>query len=194
MSQEMSWMASAVRRNIDGINYLIIINRKTNMNTQTKSPEYMLIFRGTDWHKGLSPEQMQQIASQWMAWFQGLTAQGKAIAGNPLAPEGKLVSGKNGRVVADGPFAESKEAIGGYFLLRVGTLDEAVAIAKDCPGLAYGMSSPERTGRGSGTRARLITSTFSEPARGRVTPTPPRAETFETIVIRRGKQATTSSH
>jgi hypothetical protein len=145
MSQEMSWMASAVRRNIDGINYLIIINRKTNMNTQTKSPEYMLIFRGTDWHKGLSPEQMQQIASQWMAWFQGLTAQGKAIAGNPLAPEGKLVSGENGRVVADGPFAESKEAIGGYFLLRVGTLDEAVAIAKDCPGLAYGIKVEVRT-------------------------------------------------
>jgi hypothetical protein len=41
-------------------------------------------------------------------------------------------------VVADGPFAESKEAIGGYFLLQVKSLDEAVAIAKDCPGLAYG--------------------------------------------------------
>src|SRR5690348_18216522 len=35
-------------------------------------------------------------------------------------------------VVADGPFAESKEAIGGYFLLQVRTLDEAVAIAKEC--------------------------------------------------------------
>jgi hypothetical protein len=40
--------------------------------------------------------------------------------------------------VADGPFAESKEAIGGYFMLQVGTLDEAVAIAKGCPGLPYG--------------------------------------------------------
>ena len=60
------------------------------------------------------------------------------MAGSPLEPEGKVVSGKNGRVVADGPFAESKEAIGGYFLLRVNTLDEAVAIAKACPGLPYG--------------------------------------------------------
>jgi len=108
------------------------------MSTPTKSSEYMLVFRGTDWHNGLSPEQMQQVAGQWMAWFNRLTEQGKAIAGNPLEREGRIVSGKNGRVVADGPFAESKEAIGGYFLLQVKNLDEAVAIAKECPGLAYG--------------------------------------------------------
>ena len=98
----------------------------------------MLIFRGTDWHNGLSPEQMQQVASQWMAWFKRLTDEGKAVAGNPLERNGKVVSGKNGRVVADGPFAESKEAIGGYFLLNVATMDEAVVIAQECPGLPYG--------------------------------------------------------
>ncbi len=99
---------------------------------------YMLIFRGTDWHKGLSPEEMQRVANDWMAWFKRLTEQGTAVAGNPLEREGKIVSGKNGRVVADGPFAESKEAIGGYFLLKVNSLDEAVAIAQECPGLPYG--------------------------------------------------------
>jgi hypothetical protein len=108
------------------------------MNTQTKPTEYMLLFRGNDWYKSLSPEEMQKVADHWMAWFKRLTDEGKALAGNPLEREGKLVSGKSGRVVADGPFAESKEAIGGYFLLRVDTLDEAVAIAKQCPGLAYG--------------------------------------------------------
>src|ERR1051325_8150179 len=100
---------------------------------------YMLIFRGTDWHKGLSPEQMQQVADRWMAWFNQLKDEGKCISGNPLEPEGRIVSGKNGRVLSDGPFAESKEAIGGYFLLKVNTLDEAVAIAQQCPGLAYGI-------------------------------------------------------
>lgn len=99
---------------------------------------YMLIFRGNEWHNGLSPEEIQNVSDQWMAWFKRLTGEGKAIAGNPLEPEGKIVSGKNGRVVADGPFAESKEAIGGYFLLKVGNLDEAVAIAQECPGLPYG--------------------------------------------------------
>lgn len=99
----------------------------------------MLIFRGTDWYKGLSPEQMQQVADQWMAWFNGLKLQGTAVAGDPLEPQGRIVSGKNGRVVSDGPFAESKETIGGYFLLKVDTLDEAVAIAQQCPGLPYGI-------------------------------------------------------
>ncbi len=108
------------------------------MNSQTKTPEYMLLFRGNDWHKGLSPEEMQTVAGQWMAWFERLTEEGKAIAGNPLEREGRLVTGTNGRVIADGPFVESKEAIGGYFLLRVDSLDEAVAIAQECPGLAYG--------------------------------------------------------
>lgn len=107
------------------------------MSTHTNNG-YMLIFRGTDWHKGLSPEEMQQVASQWMAWFKRLTAEGKATAGNPLESEGKIVSGDHGRVVVDGPFAESKEAIGGYFLLQVASLEEAVAIAQECPGLPYG--------------------------------------------------------
>ena len=108
------------------------------MSTNAKNG-YLLLFRGTDWTKNLSPEEMQQVASQWMAWFQGLTEAGKVTAGSPLENAGKVVSGKHGRLVSDGPFAESKEAIGGYFLLQVETLDEAVAIAQECPGLAYGI-------------------------------------------------------
>ena len=101
--------------------------------------EYMLIFRGTDWHVHLSPEETQQTVGRMMTWFNDLKAQGKATGGRPLEAAGKIVSGKNGRIVADGPFAESKEAIGGYFMLQVDSLDEAVAIAKDCPTLDYGI-------------------------------------------------------
>lgn len=103
----------------------------------TNKNAYMLIFRGNEWHNGLSPEEMQKISDQWMAWFKGLTDDGRALAGNPLEPRGKIVSGAEGRVV-DGPFAESKEAVGGYFLLQVGSMEEAVAIAQKCPGLPYG--------------------------------------------------------
>jgi len=106
------------------------------MNTQNQNG-YMLLFRGNDWPKSLSPEETQKVTDQWMAWFKRLTEEGKAIAGNPLEPEGKIVSGKN-RAVSDGPFTESKEAIAGYFLLDVASLDEAVAIAQGCPGLQYG--------------------------------------------------------
>jgi len=107
------------------------------MNTKTQN-EYLLLFRGTDWHRGLSPEEIEKVMNQWKSWFDRLSQQGKLKGGHPLEPEGKVVSGKKGRSVADGPFAESKETIGGYFLLQVDTLDEAIAIAKECPGLEYG--------------------------------------------------------
>ena len=107
--------------------------------SEEKQNEYMLMFRGTAWHKGLSLEEMQKVVGQMMAWSKELTERGMTSGGQPLAAEGKIVSGKNGRMVADGPFAESKEAIGGYFLLSVNTIEEAVAIAKQCPTLAYGV-------------------------------------------------------
>jgi hypothetical protein len=107
------------------------------MSTQTRS-EYMLLFRGTDWHTGLSPQEIDQIVNRMKSWFDRLTAEGKAKAGKPLFHEGKIVSQKNGRSVVDGPFAESKEAIGGFFLLQVDSLDEAAEIAKEFPALAYG--------------------------------------------------------
>jgi hypothetical protein len=108
------------------------------MSTSKQTSEYLLLFRGADWHKGLSPEAMQNVMGQWKSWFERLTNEGKVKAGHPLEPEGKVVSGKKGRNVADGPFAESKEAIGGYFFLHVSGMEEAVAIAKECPGLEYG--------------------------------------------------------
>ena len=107
------------------------------MKTQNQNG-YMLLFRGTELRKSLSPEELQKVSEDWMAWFRRLTEQGKAVAGNPLEREGKIVSGKD-RIVSDGPFAESKEAIGGYFLLDVATMDEALAIATECPGLPYGI-------------------------------------------------------
>src|SRR5216117_625727 len=106
------------------------------MSTPTTKSDYMLLFRGTDWDKGLSPEELQKVVSDWAAWFERLTQQGKAISGHPLQNEGKFVSGNHGRTVSDGPFAESKEAIGGYFYLQVADMNEAVKIAQECPGLS----------------------------------------------------------
>jgi hypothetical protein len=110
------------------------------MDEQTKKLEYLLLFRGTDWHKGLSPEEVQKVMVQFKGWFDRLTEQGKLKGAQPLEREGRIVSGKHGRIVADGPFAESKEAIAGYFLLQVKSLDEATAIAQSCPTLEYGAS------------------------------------------------------
>lgn len=116
------------------------------MSTQTTTPEYMLLFRGTHWDKKLSTEEIEKVMSRWYAWMERLTQQGKFKSGQPLdRHEGKIVSWKKGQTVADGPFAESKEAIGGYFLLRVDDLEEAVEIAKQCPALEYGLNVEVRS-------------------------------------------------
>ena len=109
------------------------------MNTQNQNG-YMLLYRTDEWYNRLSHEELQELIGQNQAWFERLTAQGKAKPGRALERKGVTVSGKNGRFVMDGPFAESKEAIGGYLTLDVETIEEAIAIAQGSPGLAYGGS------------------------------------------------------
>jgi hypothetical protein len=113
--------------------------KKVNMTTSTTS-EYMLLFRGADWDRGLSSEEIENVMNRWIVWFDRLTEQGKATAGKPLTDQGRVISDKKGQTVLDGPFAESKEAVAGYILLQVDNLDEATEIAKECPGLDYGLS------------------------------------------------------
>ncbi|HEX7117850.1 MAG TPA: YciI family protein [Longimicrobiales bacterium] len=105
----------------------------------TAASDYLLIFRETapERYDALSEEQRRQALDRWNAWCDDLVTQGKLRSGNTLAPEGRIVSGA-GRAV-DGPFAEAKELIGGYILLRADSLDEATAIAQTCPNLPYGM-------------------------------------------------------
>jgi hypothetical protein len=106
---------------------------------RTSTPNGCLpIFRGSDWDQELSPGQMQQVGDHWMGGVDRFKDEGKCGGGDPLEGGGEIISGRN-RIVSDSPFAECKETIGGYFLLTVGTLDEAVAIATECPGLPHGI-------------------------------------------------------
>ena len=100
----------------------------------------MLLYRSDEWYNKLSHQELHSLMDQNKAWIEKLTAQGKAKPGRALERRGAIVSGKNGRFITDGPFAESKEAIGGYLVLDVEALEEAVAIAQTIPGLAYGGS------------------------------------------------------
>jgi hypothetical protein len=102
----------------------------------------MLLFRnaGPDVHAHLLPEQQRQLAKQWNDWFDSLASQGKVLHAHPLGLEGRVVSGSTGERVTDGPYAEAKEVVGGYFFLTVATIDEATVIAKGCPGLPLGLT------------------------------------------------------
>ena len=101
---------------------------------KTLTNQYMFLVRGAGCDSGsLSPEKMQAQMQEVYAWIDGLTKKGVMTAAQPLTPEGKIVSGKGGSVVSDGIAAESKEAVGGFFIVNAATMDEAVNIARTCP-------------------------------------------------------------
>ncbi len=108
------------------------------MNPQTPTNEHLLLIRGTHWASGLSPAELQRVMADFYAWVDGLAQKGVHRGAQPLVEEGRLVSGPKGATVTDGAFAESKEAIAGYFLLAVSSTDEAVKLAQACPILAHG--------------------------------------------------------
>jgi hypothetical protein len=103
---------------------------------------YLLLFRnaGADVHAHLTAEQRVAMTKQWNDWFESLAAKGQVEHANPLGLDGRVVSGPDGARVTDGPYAEGKEIIGGYFHIRASGLDEATEIAKQCPGLALGLT------------------------------------------------------
>ena len=93
--------------------------------------KYMYLFRGGEAARAaLSPEEMQAHMKKWNTWFQGLG--GAFLGGEPLDSTGKVVRGK-GKSVSDGPFAETKDLVGGYAIVSAKSLDDAVEIARDCP-------------------------------------------------------------
>ena len=107
---------------------------------RNQKADFLLLVRGEDWDQGLSPEELQRAMTAIMAWFESLRESGCVKGGHPLGREGIRVSGKAGAVVCDGPFAESKEAVGGYLMVQAIDLEAAAAIAKTCPSLNYGVT------------------------------------------------------
>lgn len=102
--------------------------------------EFMLLIVGYDWDTGMAPADARQALDQMMSWVDSLLGQGIATAANPLARMGKMVSGAKGSVVADGPFAEAKEVVGGYIIVKADDLAGATAIAQQCPLLDHGIT------------------------------------------------------
>ncbi|WP_020530034.1 YciI family protein [Flexithrix dorotheae] len=95
--------------------------------------EFLLLFRGGDGRAvQQSPDEMQAHMQKWGAWMHGLGEQGKLLGGQPLKNEGKVLE-KGGEVITDGPFAEGKEIVGGYLLIKAENFNEAVEISKACP-------------------------------------------------------------
>ncbi len=106
------------------------------MSDERAPDEYLVISRG-HWDADASPQAIQTAIDQFYDWHEDLVSQGKMKPGQRLAREGRLVT--RGRIV-DGPFAEAKEVVGGYWWILAHSLDEAARIAADNPCLAFGLA------------------------------------------------------
>jgi hypothetical protein len=102
---------------------------------------YMLLILEKSEDRRDRPKNVGRGAYDAMVNFaSGLEARGQLISANALTSDanGVRVQVRNGkRSVMDGPFAEAKEMVGGYFLLDCATKEEAVAIAHDCPAVEW---------------------------------------------------------
>jgi len=98
--------------------------------------KYMFIFSGSN-PSHLSPEAQQAQLQKWFEWIEKLTKEKRYVAGEALLPGGKTIRGVK-KTVTDGPFAESKEVVGGFFIVAAKDYDDAVTLAKDCPDYELG--------------------------------------------------------
>jgi len=80
----------------------------------------------------MSPEESQASMQKWFDWINQLREKGLYKGGDPLMPGGKTIQGKK-PVVTDGPFAEGKELLGGYFIISAESLEEATQMAFGFP-------------------------------------------------------------
>ncbi len=90
----------------------------------------------------LTPEQGQQVMAAYMAYSEALKKAGAFIGTERLRPTATATTVRvaNGKTdVQDGPYAESKEQLGGYYLIDAPDLDAALAWAARCPGASHGV-------------------------------------------------------
>jgi hypothetical protein len=105
--------------------------------------QYLLLIHSNEsgWAQ-LTPEQQQQGMTAYMAYSEALKKAGVFVNSNRLRPASnsttvRVVNGKT--QVLDGPYADSKEQVGGYYLIDVPDLDAALSWAARCPGASHGV-------------------------------------------------------
>jgi hypothetical protein len=112
-------------------------------NQEILMSQFVLLYRSSDEsfreHMG-TPEKAQQSMMKWRAWIKDMTEKGQLKnAGQPLERSGKVVGGRS-RTVTDGPYAETKDLVGGFSIIEAPDIAEAARIASGCPILEGGGS------------------------------------------------------
>jgi hypothetical protein len=104
--------------------------------------QYLLLIYGDQSQaSSMSEEEMGQVMQAYGTYTQELEQSGAMVGGNALQPVDTATTvrvRKDETLTTDGPFAETKEQLGGYYLVDVGSLDEALEWAAKIPGARYG--------------------------------------------------------
>ena len=103
--------------------------------------QFMLLIYGDIYTLPHSEEEGEALSAGFASWTADLKASGAFVAGNPLAPTSSAttVRERDGAfAITDGPFAETKEFLGGFCIIEAESLDDVLEIAKRCPGAKYG--------------------------------------------------------
>jgi len=101
----------------------------------------LLLYSNEHGWDSLTPAQQQQGAAAYKAYTEALQKSGALKGSNRLQPTSTAttVRNENGKAqVLDGPYADSKEQLGGYYLIEAPDLDAAIAWANRCPGASHG--------------------------------------------------------
>lgn len=106
--------------------------------------DYLLLFRGgPQYQPAASPEQQEPISPKWRAWMEGLVKNGHYAEGQRLVGgTGAVLKGKKTQLT-DGPFAEGKEIVAGYLVIKANDLQEAIALTEGCPIFEHDDASTE---------------------------------------------------
>lgn len=115
--------------------------------------EYLLISRG-QWDETASSQEVQDAIDRFYAWYERGLADGLLKPGSRLERRGKRVT-RDG--ITDGPFAEAKELVGGYWFIVADSLDDAARIAAQNPCLAFGLELEIRPLEAARARADEVT-------------------------------------
>ncbi|XZF13870.1 YciI family protein [Chitinophagaceae bacterium MMS25-I14] len=99
--------------------------------------EFLFLFRGgMKGNPSENPELWQEQMTQWKAWMDGIAAEGRLDGGRRLTEEGVLIEGAT-KKKTDGPYAEGKEVVGGYLVVKAADMASAVETAEGCPIYRY---------------------------------------------------------
>jgi hypothetical protein len=104
--------------------------------------QYMLLIYGDESSAGAGTEEEQQAEmAKWFSYTEEMRSAGVMKSGDALQSTATATSVRDNSgeaLVTDGPFAETKEQLGGFYILDVADLDEAIKWAHKCPGARYG--------------------------------------------------------